>query len=245
MRRSRSRAAGRLAAGLVAAATAAAALTGCAHGQATADRPARAATTGAPTAPASTAPEVALGSKPTCAETDTPFRPRTIAIPGVTRGAPVIAPPRDAHGVPGVPPLTNDGKLEFAWDRAQGIRPGDPHGNVLLNAHTWPDGSALGNRMLAHLHKGDRIVVRGAGRRAQTVARASGCATGSPSASRCPPPRAWPATTPGMAGPSSRSWSARAAGSAPASGRTARSGSPHRTCSAVHRRWARPPPVRG
>jgi hypothetical protein len=49
----------------------------------------------------------------------------------------------------------------FAWDRKQGIRPGDPAGNVLLNAHTWPDGSALGNRLLAGLHKGDRIVVRG------------------------------------------------------------------------------------
>jgi sortase (surface protein transpeptidase) len=50
----------------------------------------------------------------------------------------------------------------FAWDREQGIRPGDPAGNVLLNAHTWPDGSALGNRLLAGLQVGDRIVVRGA-----------------------------------------------------------------------------------
>ena len=63
--------------------------------------------------------------------------------------------------MPGVPPLTAAGKHVFAWDRAQGIRPGDPAGNVLLNAHTWPDGSALGNRLLAGLHTGDRIVVRG------------------------------------------------------------------------------------
>jgi len=49
----------------------------------------------------------------------------------------------------------------FAWDREQGIRPGDPAGNVLLNAHTWPDGSALGNHLLAGLHRGDRIVVNG------------------------------------------------------------------------------------
>jgi hypothetical protein len=49
----------------------------------------------------------------------------------------------------------------FAWDRAQGVRPGDTKGNVLLNTHTWPDGSALGNRLLAGLHEGDRIVVHG------------------------------------------------------------------------------------
>lgn len=49
----------------------------------------------------------------------------------------------------------------FAWDREQGIRPGDPAGNVLLNAHTWPDGSALGNHLLAGLHRGDQIVVNG------------------------------------------------------------------------------------
>ena len=60
-----------------------------------------------------------------------------------------------------MPPLTSGGKSVFAWDRAQGIRPGDPAGNVLLNAHTWPDGSALGNRLLAGLQLGDQIVVRG------------------------------------------------------------------------------------
>jgi sortase (surface protein transpeptidase) len=63
--------------------------------------------------------------------------------------------------VPGVPALTSRGKSVFAWDREQGIRPGDPAGNVLLNAHTWPDGSALGNHLLAGLQRGDRIVVTG------------------------------------------------------------------------------------
>lgn len=91
----------------------------------------------------------------------TPFTPTTIAIAGVTDGAHVLALPRDASGVPGVPPLTSTGKSEFAWDRPPGIRPGQRHGNVLLNAHTWPDGTALGNRLLARLHEGDRIVVRG------------------------------------------------------------------------------------
>jgi hypothetical protein len=98
----------------------------------------------------------------TCATARHTFAPRTIVVPGVTKGASVVHPPRDADGVPGVPPLTNRGKTVFAWDREQGIRPGDPAGNVLLNAHTWPDGSALGNRLLAGLQVGDRIVVRGA-----------------------------------------------------------------------------------
>jgi hypothetical protein len=101
-------------------------------------------------------------SPTTCATAKHDFAPRTIVVPGVTKGASVVHPPRDADGVPGVPPLTNRGKTVFAWDREQGIRPGDPAGNVLLNAHTWPDGSALGNRLLAGLQVGDRIVVRGA-----------------------------------------------------------------------------------
>jgi hypothetical protein len=92
-----------------------------------------------------------------------PFTPTSVAIPGVTRRATVLALPRDADGVPGVPPLTTAGRTEFAWDRPPGIRPGQRRGNVLLNAHTWPDGTALGNRLLAGLHEGDRIVVRGRG----------------------------------------------------------------------------------
>jgi hypothetical protein len=89
------------------------------------------------------------------------FRPRTITMPGITRRAKVVAPPRVAKRVPGAPPLTTAGKEEFAYDLKQGIEPGDPHGHVLLNAHVWPDGSAVGNRMLAKLHKGDRVIVYG------------------------------------------------------------------------------------
>jgi hypothetical protein len=68
---------------------------------------------------------------------------------------------RDADGVPGIPPLTSSGKTEMAFDLGSGIRPGDTSGNALLNAHTWPDGSALGNKLLARLHEGDRIDVQG------------------------------------------------------------------------------------
>lgn len=96
-----------------------------------------------------------------CDAPTNPFRPATVSVAGVTRSLPVVAVHRDDSGVPGVPPLTDAGKHEFAWDRA-GIRPGDRHGHVLMNAHTWPDGSALGNTLLSHLHVDDLIVVRGA-----------------------------------------------------------------------------------
>jgi len=88
-----------------------------------------------------------------------PFVPRTIRVAGSTWS--VIAPPRDSAGVPGTPPLTSFGKQVFAWDPEQRIRPGDRRGNVLLNAHTWPDGTALGNQLLRSLEPGNRIVLRG------------------------------------------------------------------------------------
>jgi hypothetical protein len=138
-----------------------AALASCGHSDAAQPSAAPSETPASTPANASSAPATSLSAKQTCAEVAHPFAPTSIAIPGVTRGATVLAPPRETNGVPGTPPLTSEGKLEFAWDRAQGIRPGDAHGNVLLNAHTWPDGSALGNRMLAGLHEGDRIMVRG------------------------------------------------------------------------------------
>ena len=92
-----------------------------------------------------------------------PFRPARITFPGVVRDVQVVALPRDANNVPGVPPVSEAGKRQIAWDRPPGIKPGEPKGNVLINAHTWPDGSALGNKFLKGLHEGDRIIVRGAG----------------------------------------------------------------------------------
>lgn len=131
--------------------------------------PAAVAQTPAPSA-APTTPGTDLEVEPStsflpradCTAVAQAFTPRTITVAGVTRDADVVAPPRDANGVPGTPPLSSYGKSVFAWDREQQVRPGDPAGNVLLNAHTWPDGSALGNRLLAALQPGDRIVVRGA-----------------------------------------------------------------------------------
>jgi len=97
-----------------------------------------------------------------CPEPSRPFVPKSISIPGVDKHSTVLALRRDRRNVPGTPPLTDRGKTQFAWDKKSNIKAGSPRGNVKLNAHTWPDGSALGNRLLRRLHKGQRIVAHGA-----------------------------------------------------------------------------------
>jgi hypothetical protein len=97
-----------------------------------------------------------------CPEAERPFVPKTIVIPGVDRHSTVLAMRRDRRNVPGTAPLTDRGKAQFAWDKPDHILPGSRRGNVKLNAHTYPDGSALGNRLLRGLTKGDRIIVHGA-----------------------------------------------------------------------------------
>ena len=87
-----------------------------------------------------------------------PFTPQEISIDGVADAAAVIGVARDSRGVTGVLPESD--KTDFAWDLG-GIRPGARHGNVLLNTHTWPDGSALGNALLDGLDEGDQLLVSG------------------------------------------------------------------------------------
>lgn len=87
-----------------------------------------------------------------------PFTPERISIDGIADGAAVIGVARDSRGVTGVLPESD--KTDFAWDLG-GIRPGSRHGNVLLNTHTWPDGTALGNALLDDLDEGDELVVTG------------------------------------------------------------------------------------
>jgi hypothetical protein len=117
------------------------------------------------TTPAAPTPSVAPAKAKavTCSPGSRPFEPRQISVPGVVRAATVVMPPRESGGVPGTPPLTTTGKTEFAYDRAQHVQPGDRAGNVLLNAHTWPDGTALGNHLLSGLQVGGRILVEGPG----------------------------------------------------------------------------------
>jgi hypothetical protein len=89
-----------------------------------------------------------------------PFVPARIDLGSVASVAAVVGVPRTPDGVTGVLPV--DEKSSIAWDLG-GIEPGSRRGNVLLNAHTWPDGSALGNAMLRGLQVGDRLVVSGSG----------------------------------------------------------------------------------
>src|SRR4051812_37464665 len=106
-------------------------------------------------------PSTTVAPDPSCDQVRHGFTPRSISVPGAARAAAIVTPPRDTSGIPGTPPLSLAGKGMFAWDLEQGTRPGDPRGSVIVNAHPWPAGSALGNRLLAVLHAGDRLVVRG------------------------------------------------------------------------------------
>ena len=90
-----------------------------------------------------------------------PLTPRRITIPKITYRARVIMPERLPGRVPGDPPLTEAGKEMFAFDKYTGIYPGSKFGVVRMNAHVWPDGSAVGNRMLKKMTIGKRIVVLG------------------------------------------------------------------------------------
>ncbi|MFL6159275.1 MAG: class F sortase [Marmoricola sp.] len=105
-----------------------------------------------------------------------PFRPTRISIAHVAHNAEILALGRDGNNVPGAPALSSLGKTQFAWDdpskanpgihdllKPPGAMPGATAGNVLMNAHTWPDDSALGNRLLDHLEVGDKIVLNGKG----------------------------------------------------------------------------------
>lgn len=131
----------------------------------TAEESASIPSTTSPSARSSPSSEDAPGAGSRCDAGTGSVEPGRITVPGVTGRVEVVTPPRDANGIPGVPPLTESGKNVFAWDREQGIAPGDPAGNVLLNAHTWPDGSALGNTLLEGLQRGDQVVVLGEGKR--------------------------------------------------------------------------------
>jgi hypothetical protein len=102
-----------------------------------------------------------LAPKPCYRPATAPFTPTRITVPGVVRDATVLSLPRDSANVPQAPPISDVGKTEFAWSRSPDPMPGTAKGNVLLNAHTWPDGTALGNKLLGGLQLGDRIVVHG------------------------------------------------------------------------------------
>ena len=88
------------------------------------------------------------------------FRPVAAHVPALNRTIRVISVARTAAGAMGAPPLTTSGKQIFGWDHF--VRPGGGVGSVVLDAHTWPDGSALGNALLGRLRVGARVTLRGA-----------------------------------------------------------------------------------
>ena len=89
------------------------------------------------------------------------FWPTRAKVRRAAKRIPVFPVGRTRSGVPLTPPLTDLGKRSFGWDK-RGPKPGARRGNVRFNAHTYPNGSALGNRLLARLWVGGVIVVRGA-----------------------------------------------------------------------------------
>jgi hypothetical protein len=113
-----------------------------------------------PAAQAVTAGSV-LKPKPCYRPASGPFTPTKVTVPGVTHDATVLALPRDGNNVPSAPPISDVGKTQFAWSIAPDPLPGSARGNALFNAHTWPDGTALGNKLLDNLQVGDKIIVHG------------------------------------------------------------------------------------
>jgi len=86
-----------------------------------------------------------------------PFTPTTADIDDVGRDLPVQPLAREDDDVPGVPPV--NATHTVALD-APGPHPGSERGLVRLNAHTWPNGAALGNEMLANFDVGDVLTLR-------------------------------------------------------------------------------------
>ncbi len=87
-----------------------------------------------------------------------PFTPATIDIEDVADDLPVQPLARDGEDIPGVPPVNATHTVAFD---APGPKPGDEAGGLVrLNAHTWPNGAALGNAMLARFDVGDVLTLR-------------------------------------------------------------------------------------
>lgn len=99
---------------------------------------------------------------PGCSTAAKPFLPTAVKIDGIDEIS-ILPLQLDIDGVPGTPPLTTSGKAQMAFDLGSGIKVGSKKGNALFNAHTYGDGTALGNKLLKELEKGDQIVVEGPG----------------------------------------------------------------------------------
>jgi hypothetical protein len=122
--------------------------------------------THSPTAPVSGSPPAQAGTHepvpPGCARSGGAFNPTSAVVSGMGTYS-VYAAPRMSDGAFGTPPETNTGKWMLGWD-APGLKPNQSaSGAVALDAHTYPDDSALGNALIARLQPGAHISLRGAG----------------------------------------------------------------------------------
>lgn len=102
-------------------------------------------------------PQLATLNDPCAGGAQAPFTPTSITVGAVAADLPVIALGRDGNNIPSTPPVS--AKMTVAWDKP-GIAPGSPAGSAIFNAHTWPNGTALGNYMLDGLHEGDVFTVK-------------------------------------------------------------------------------------
>jgi hypothetical protein len=99
----------------------------------------------------------ALPQQGPCTTSNSNIRPAKVHFAGLGSAYGVIPVRRKRNGTIGTPPVNTAGKHLVGWDRY--TMPGEGTGTVILDAHTWPDGSALGNAMLRQMHAGQLIVV--------------------------------------------------------------------------------------
>lgn len=104
-----------------------------------------------------------------CTSTRGAFVPTQARISHIGR-VQVIAVGKNSDGSMGTPPLTNTGKHQLAWFRGSS-KPGSGKGGVAMDAHSWPDGSALGNALYARVFKGDTVTLSDAGNKHRTCYR--------------------------------------------------------------------------
>lgn len=110
---------------------------------------------------ADAAPRAAATSTTDCARPTSAFRPTGARISTIDRSLRTVTVRRTRSGAVGAPATSNAGKWQLGWDPE--TRPGSGKGSVITVAHTWPDGSALGNALLRSTRKGAVIVVSGKG----------------------------------------------------------------------------------
>lgn len=108
----------------------------------------------------------AAASPQKCTSTRGAFVPTQARISHIGK-VQVIAVGKNFDNSMGTPPISDTGKHQMAWYTGSS-RPGSGKGGVATDAHSWPDGSALGNALYAHVFKGDTVVLSDAGNRHHT-----------------------------------------------------------------------------